>query len=324
MGGDYGPSVSVPAAKRALLISSDLHLIMIGGSSVCEPLLKKEGLLSHPRVKFLPSSSVISSNDKPGYALRHSAGSSMRIAIEQVAQGNVGSCVSAGNTGALMAIASHILHTVDGVERPALASFIPKDGGSKTLMLDLGANINCSSKNLIQFALMGAREFQVATGTTHLPKVALLNVGVEENKGNNVIHETNDHLIKLKNLDYIGYIEGDSLFCSSADVIVCDGFAGNIALKTSEGLVRMMKNLAKRNLKGFWWWLKFPLMLFIRNKMASLSPDHYNGASLLGLRGVVLKSHGSARISATASAILRAQHEALAHLPNNFLNLIDK
>ncbi len=318
MGGDFGPSVSVPAAKRALLFSPDLSLILIGDPSKCEPLLKKEGLISHPRIKFIPSFKVVSANDKVGHALRHSEGTSMRMAIEQVALGNAGSCVSSGNTGALMAIACHILSTVDGIDRPALSSFIPKEDGGRTLLLDLGANISCTSKNLIQFALMGARKFQAEYKTQIPPKVALLNVGIEENKGNNVIHETSDHLLKLSNLNYIGYVEGDSLFCSDADVIVCDGFAGNIALKASEGLVRMMQGLVVKNLKGFWWWLKIPLLFFARRKMSVLHPDKYNGASLLGLKGVVLKSHGSARISATASAILRAQQEAMAHLPNNF------
>ena len=324
MGGDLGPSVSVPAAKRALLISPDLSLILIGDPASCIPLLKKEGLQSHPRVKFIPSESSVSSQDRPGKALRHSRGTSMRLAVEQVASGNAGSCVSAGNTGALMAIATHILSTVEGMERPALASFIPKEGGGKTLLLDLGANVSCTARNLAEFAVMGARKFQAENLSGELPKVALLNVGTEENKGNNVIHETSEHLIKLKCLKYIGYVEGDSLFCSPADVIVCDGFTGNIALKSSEGLVRMIHSLLSRNLRGFWWWLRIPLGLFLRRKLAIIHPDRYNGASLLGLKGVVVKSHGSAGVSATASAILRAQKEALADLPSNFLDIINR
>lgn len=324
MGGDYGPSVTVPAAKQALLISESLKLILVGVEDECRLELRRCHLDSHERVEFVPSESMISSDCPVAHALRHSNGTSMRIALEQVSQGRAGSCVSAGNTGALMAIASHVIHKIPNIDRPALAAFVPSDAKDDgfSLMLDLGANVSCSPENLLQFACMGAREFQIVMNTERRPRVALLNVGIEHNKGNECIKKASELLRDVEFIDFIGYIEGDSLFNSCADVIVCDGFAGNVALKTSEGLVRLIKSKTSRSMTGFWSLLKLPLALFIRSKMKSLIPDTYNGADLLGLQGVVIKSHGSAGKKATVNALIRAMHEAKAGLPRNLSNLL--
>ncbi len=324
MGGDFGPSLTVPAAKQALLISESLKLILVGVESECEAEMRRCRLDSHERVEFISAESKIPSDCPVAYALRHSGGTSMRIALEQVSEGRAGSCVSAGNTGALMAIASHVIHKIPNIDRPALAAFVPSDAKEDgfSLMLDLGANVCCSPENLVQFACMGAREYQIVMNTARRPRVALLNVGVEHNKGNECIKKASDLLQFVEFIDFIGYIEGDSLFNSCADVIVCDGFAGNIALKTSEGLVRLIRSKASGSMTGFWSLLKLPLALFVKSKMKTLLPDTYNGASLLGLQGVVIKSHGSARKQATVNALIRAMHEAEAGLPRNLSNLL--
>ncbi len=325
MGGDFGPSVMVPAAKQALLISQTLRLILVGNPASCEPWLKKCDLMDHQRVSFIASENDLSSDCTVGYALRHSQHSSMRICLEQLGSGACGSCVSAGNTAALMALSSHIIHTIPGVDRPALAAFIPNARSplGRSLMLDLGANVSCSTDNLYQFACMGAREFQIVMNVTDHPKVALLNVGVEHNKGSECIKKANELLQVVEFIDFIGYIEGNSLFNSEADVIVCDGFTGNIALKTSEGLVSLIKSLVSRNMKGMWKLLKLPVGLFLKTKMGMFRPELYNGASLLGLQGVVLKSHGSSGIKATTNAIVRAQLETEAQLPAKLLKLFN-
>lgn len=320
MGGDSGPAVTVPAAKRALLISKNLNLILVGREQECLPMLTKHGLLDNSRVKFIATPNVISSEEVPSHALKHSQDTSMRKAIELVADGSAHACVSAGNTGALMAVSRYILHTVPGIDRPALAAFVPNEKKQRTLLLDLGANVECDAKNLVQFALLGCSEFSRISNTER-PKVALLNIGVEHNKGREYIKKADAILTGLKEVDYIGYIESDSLFNSDADVIVCDGFTGNIALKSSEGLVRLIVKTAKQRYRGFF---SLPVLLILKGVMSKLYPDEYNGASLLGLQGVVIKSHGSAKIKATANAIIRAQYEARIGLSDRFLELLGK
>lgn len=308
MGGDFGPPVTVPAVKRALSICKDLNVLGFGDPKACSALLNKHGLAGCLRFEFTPTELTVASDEKPGHALRHGKGTSMDLAINAVASGRAGSCVSAGNTGALMALSLHGLGVSDMVSRPALAVWLPRSDGHKTLMLDLGANVDCTPELLAQFAVLGSSTaLGVAQGQ---PKVALLNVGIEHNKGNSLVMSA-DSLIKSANkVNYIGYVEADSIFTSSADVIVCDGFAGNIALKASEGLARFMKKLAKENLRGFWKLASPLIWMFAKKSMGRLFPDKYNGAVLLGLRGTVLKSHGSARAGAIANALLYARSEA--------------
>lgn len=324
MGGDHGPSVAVPAAKQALSLSENLKLLLVGQENLCLPLMRQHALDTHPRVEFVPSSSFLSSDCGVATALRHSQGTSMRLALELVSSGRAGSCVSAGSTAALMALAAHLIRKIDGIDRPALAAFIPS-GANPTgfsLMLDLGANVSCSAENLLQFATMGAREFQFVMKRDVPPRVALLNVGVESTKGSECIKKAHDLLQNVDFMNFIGYIEGDLLFNSTADVIVCDGFAGNIALKTSEGLVRLIRSRAAESMRGIWSLMRLPFALFVRSKMSHLLPDRYNGASLLGLRAVVIKSHGSAGKGATANAVLRAAQEAEARLPEKLSELM--
>ena len=320
MGGDIGPAVTVPAAKRALLISKNLNLILTGRERECLPMLKKHGLVASSRVEFIPVSNNIESDENPSHALKHSTGTSMRKAIEQVADAKACACVSSGNTGALMAISRYILHTVPGVDRPALAAFVPNEKKKHSLLLDLGANVECTAANLVQFALLGCSQFRRSSGVEK-PRVALLNIGVEQNKGREYIKKANDLLAAMPQLSYAGYIESDSLFSSEADVIVCDGFTGNIALKSSEGLVRLILKTARERYRGF---LALPILMILKAVMSKLYPDEYNGARLLGLQGLVIKSHGSARVKATTNAIIRAQYEARTGESDQFLELLGK
>lgn len=320
MGGDFGPTVTVPAAKRALLISKNLKLILVGRDQECLPILKKYGLLNNSRISYKSASNIIASDELPSHALKHSQDTSMRVAIEEVAKGHAHACVSAGNTGALMAISKYILHTISGIDRPALAAFVPNEIKHQTLLLDLGANVECGAENLIQFALLGCSEFSKVE-QEKAPKVALLNIGIEHNKGREYIKKADEILSKIKEINYIGYIESDSLFNSEADVIVCDGFTGNIALKSSEGLVRLIVRTAKKKYRSI---LSFPILLLLKSFLSKLYPDEYNGASLLGLQGVVVKSHGSARVNATTNAILRAQAEIQIDKSDPYLDLLNK
>ena len=303
MGGDIGPAVTVPAAKRALLISKNLNLILTGRERECLPMLKKHGLVASSRVEFIPVSNNIESDENPSHALKHSTGTSMRKAIEQVADAKACACVSAGNT-----------------DRPALAAFVPNEKKKHSLLLDLGANVECTAANLVQFALLGCSQFRRSSGVEK-PRVALLNIGVEQNKGREYIKKANDLLAAMPQLSYAGYIESDSLFSSEADVIVCDGFTGNIALKSSEGLVRLILKTARERYRGF---LALPVLMILKAVMSKLYPDEYNGARLLGLQGLVIKSHGSARVKATTNAIIRAQYEARTGESDQFLELLGK
>lgn len=314
MGGDFGPSVTVPAVKRALSISPNLKFRLFGKKSLCDSLIKKNKLLNHSQITFISTENVIDSDMSPSHALRHCKGTSMGEAIFDVAKGNSSVCISAGNTGALMAIASHYLRTVPGIDRPALASFLPKPNGS-TLVLDLGANVSCTTENLVQFAYLGVETFKQYSGEKK-PSVSLLNVGIESNKGNQVIKKANDILLNDENINYLGYIEGDSLFNCEADIVVCDGFAGNIALKTAEGLFRLIVKTLKNK------YYYYPILFFLKKILLRLRPDRYNGACLLGLNGVVIKSHGGARIKAYTNAIIKASLVANISYNSDFSNLV--
>ena len=315
MGGDHGPSETVPAAAQALSLLPHLQLLVVGDLPSIRPLLLQHSLLNHPRVVVIHASQAISMSEQPAFALRHLKDSSMRVALELVQQGRADACVSAGNTGALMAIAKHVLKTLPGVERPALMTCVPTIAGKRSVLLDLGANVNCDPENLCQFAMLGSVVAACVLGID-TPRVALLNVGAEANKGNDQVREAAELIMATPGLNYCGFIEGDSLFLGVADVIVCDGFVGNIALKTAEGMVRLLSQASHQQMNGMAGWLQLLLTRFFKRRLSHLNPDQYNGASLLGLRGIVIKSHGRAERRAFSNAILQAVVEVEHQLPS--------
>ncbi|MFM5639492.1 phosphate acyltransferase PlsX [Aeromonas sp. R5-4] len=313
MGGDIGPSETVPAAVQALSLLPQLKLILVGDQHQTSSLLQQHGLLNHPRVRFVHASQVVGMGDKPIVALRTLKDSSMRVVLNLVKAGEAEACVSAGNTGALMAMAKCVLKSLPGVDRPALIKALPTLSGKRTVMLDLGANVSCDADTLLQFAVMGSVVAEKVEGIAS-PRVALLNIGEEEIKGNDLVRHSAELLRQCHALNYVGFVEGDRIFSGDCDVIVCDGFVGNVALKTAEGVVRMMAQLAgyprkKRTLLG-----RIAGFMFKR-RFSYLNPDQYNGASLLGLRGIVVKSHGRAERRALCNAILLAAQEAKHQLP---------
>jgi glycerol-3-phosphate acyltransferase PlsX len=299
MGGDHGPQITLPACRQFLTQHPEAHLRMVG-------LPQAMSGFSHPRATIIEASEVVTMDDPLEVALRKKKDSSMRVAIQQVKDGSAQAAVSAGNTAALMAIARYLLKTLEGVERPALAGQIPNVTGNGTMMLDLGANVDCSAQHLLQFAVLGSTLVSALTGKES-PTVGLLNNGTEIIKGNEVIKQAGDLLRAASesgDLNFYGNVEGNDIFKGTVDLVVCDGFVGNIALKTIEGL-------ASTQIAGA---AAYPVLTSFKNRF-----DHrrYNGAAFLGLRGLVFKSHGSADALAFETALNRAYDAA-----HN--NLLDK
>ena len=323
MGGDIGPRITIPASILALENDPELSLILFGDSQQISPLLNNCSQSILERIQVQHCSSVIENNQGISYALRHSKGTSMRLALESVQRGETQGCVSAGNTAALMGLSKILLQPLQGIARPALISLIPTIDGEKSVMLDLGANIECSAENLYQFAIMGAI-FAEARLNLVYPRIGLLNIGIEEIKGHQSIRDAANLLQKSTALNYVGFIEGNILLNGKADVIVSDGFAGNVALKTLEGAVRNLLSLFKDKANSRF--VKPILACFFRfvfkqcyKRLKRINPDEYNGASLIGLKAVVVKSHGSANVNAFAHAIADAAFQARQQLPEKIL-----
>ena len=314
MGGDFGPRNIVQASLACLIATPSLHLILVGQASLIEALVARQSGVDRSRLHIVNATEVIAMDERPSQALRGKPDSSMRVALGLVAGGQAQACVSAGNTGALMALSRFVLKTLPGIDRPAMVAAIPTQRGYCQL-LDLGANVDCSAENLYQFAVMGSVAAE-ALGVSR-PKVALLNVGTEDIKGNQQVKLAASLLQAAPGLNYSGFIEGDGLYRGEADVVVCDGFVGNILLKSSEGLATMIsarvQALFSQNLLtkavGI---LALPLM---KRMQADLAPARHNGASFLGLQGIVVKSHGSAGVQGFQSAIQRALIEIHENLP---------
>ena len=328
MGGDIGPRITIPASIKALEQDPVLSLLLFGDSQQISPLLNNIPAELKQRITVCHSSRVIENEYGLAYALRHSKGSSMRLAIEAVQKGDAKGCVSAGNTGALMGLAKVLLQPLSGIQRPALISLIPTITGGHTVMLDLGANIDCDTQNLYQFALMGSIFAENRLNLVY-PRIGLLNIGVEEIKGYKSIREAANLLEKDTALNYIGFIEGNLLLNGKADVIVTDGFAGNVALKTLEGAAKNVIGLLKgksRNylLKPLFSWRMRTLFKDSYQQLKKINPDQYNGASLIGLTAVVVKSHGSANIKAFTYAIHDAALQARQQIPQKILNGLKK
>ena len=312
MGGDFGSEVVVPAALRALDRDATLKLVLVGDE---QELRARLGTSQNAaRVDVRHASQSVGMDEPPAQALRGKRDSSMRVAINMVKQGDADACVSAGNTGALMATARFVLKTIAGIDRPAICSTLPTSDGH-THVLDLGANVDCTTEHLLQFALMGA-VLASAVDDSARPRVGLLNIGEEAIKGNEQVKGAHK-LLESSDLNYIGYVEADGIFEGHVDVVVCDGFAGNVALKSTEGAVRLIAKFMKaefdRNVVTRL--AALVAMPVLKSLRARIDPRSYNGASLLGLRGIVVKSHGGADELSFANAIAVAAAEIEKNVP---------
>lgn len=323
MGGDRGAEVVVPAALATLERDDSVSLILVGRPEVLEDARRAAGGKYGSRLGFKAASEVVGMDEPPGDALRRKKDSSMRVSIQLVKSGEADACVSAGNTGALMATARYVLKTVPGIDRPAIISAVPGVTGP-TYMLDIGANVGCSAPHLVQFAVMGSVIAKDMLGTES-PRVGLLNIGQEDIKGTEVIREA-AVLLGRSGLNYQGFVEGDGVFHADIDVVVSDGLVGNVAIKTMEGVAKLISSFLKeefhrsylRELQGL---IARPALEAIR---ARLDPRRYNGASLVGLNGIVLKSHGGADQVAFETAVRTAIVEARKGVPLQIGNLIDQ
>jgi glycerol-3-phosphate acyltransferase PlsX len=324
MGGDHGAHVTVPAALTIARDDRDASFILVGLQDAIARELKRHGAAPDTHMSIRHASQVVEMNEAPAAAMRAKKDSSMRVAVNLVEQGEAAACVSAGNTGALMAISRFVLGMLPGIDRPAIATILPSLKGH-TYILDLGANVDCTPEHLLQFGIMCSELVSSVEGKQR-PTVGLLNIGAEDIKGNDQVKGAAD-LMRASGLNFYGFVEGDDIYKGTTDVVVCDGFVGNVALKTSEGLAQMLatylreefgRNVFSR-LAGL---LALPVINAFKNRV-----DHrrYNGASLLGLRGVVVKSHGSADAFAFGFAIRRAIEEArtgvLAHITERMADI---
>ena len=323
MGGDHGAHVTIPAAIRYLKHHPTDTIVLVGLPDAIEAELRTVKMTIGPRLRIHAASEVVGMDESPQLVLRSKKDSSMRVAINLVKNGEASACVSAGNTGALMATARYVLKMLPGIDRPAIASFLPTYKG-QVCMLDLGANVDCNAENLLQFALMGTA-LVYAIEHKNTPTVGLLNIGSEDIKGNEIVKQAGE-LLRQSDLNFYGNIEGNDIFKGVTDIVVCDGFVGNVALKTTEGLAQMLGGFLREE--------------FNRNMLTKLAgllatsvlkafkrrvdPRRYNGASLLGLKGIVLKSHGSADAFAFFCAIERAAEEARGGMLHHISEHIEK
>jgi len=308
MGGDHGPSTTVPACVDFLAAAPHARIVLVGVAEQLEALLAKTSPALRERITIRAASEVVDMDEPPAEALRRKKDSSMRVAINLVKEGVADACVSAGNTGALLAIARFVLKTLPGIDRPAIASPLPTKTGS-TLVLDLGANVNCTPGHLVQFAAMGSALASAISGIDR-PSIGLLNIGEEDIKGSDLVKQTAE-LLKGSTLNFYGNVEGDDIYMGTTDVVVCDGFVGNVMLKTSEGLAHMLyeflkteftRNLLTRMAAA----IVYPVLKSFKRR---IDPRRFNGATLVGLKGVVVKSHGGADAFAFTNALQRAAAE---------------
>lgn len=323
MGGDHGAHVTIPAAVEYLRQHPEDTIVLVGLPDAIEAELRALGVSAGPNLRIRAASEVVGMDESPQLALRNKKDSSMRVAINLVKSGEASACVSAGNTGALMATARYVLKMLPGIDRPAIASFLPTVSG-QVCMLDLGANVDCNAEHLLQFALMGSTLVSAIEHKSN-PTVGLLNIGSEDIKGNEVVKQAAE-LLQNSDLNFYGNVEGNDIFKGVTDVVVCDGFVGNVALKTTEGLAQMLRSFLReefsRNIftkiAGL---IAMPVINAFRRRV-----DHrrYNGASLLGLKGIVVKSHGSADKFAFQCAIERAAEEARGGMLHHISEHVEK
>lgn len=325
MGGDFGPDVTMEALKQVLGTQHDVRASVFGDSAIIQPLI--DGSFPsdiQARINVVHCDTVVACDEKPSSALRSKQDSSMALALNSVAISDSDACVSAGNTGALMALSLLYLGMLPGISRPAICAEIPTAEGNK-LMLDLGANVDCTADQLHQFALLGALTANLALDIDN-PSVRLLNVGSESGKGNKLVQATSQLLNDDRSINYQGFVEGDGIFLGQADVIVCDGFSGNVALKVSEGVARQLsEQFSQSPTSG----IQSSFLRFFSNILSSgfnssLRPSLFNGAYLLGVNGVVVKSHGAADIEGFAAALNRGINAARHQLPKSLAPILEK
>lgn len=318
MGGDKGPEVTVPAAIGMCERHPDLNLILVGQIEAVEPLLANR---TCSRITVVDAREVVAMDEHPADALRKKKDSSLRVAIDLVKEGRAQACVSAGNTGALMATARFVLKTLPGIDRPAIMTAVPTEKGHLH-MLDLGANSDCTSEHLFQFAVMGAAVVAHVENIKQ-PRVGLLNIGAEEIKGNDTVRQAAT-LLAESGLNYIGFVEGDAISRHTVDVIVCDGFSGNVALKVMEGTANLIRFYLKSEFATglYGRFAALVAMPVLRSLARSLDPRRYNGASLVGLNGIVIKSHGGADVVAFEQAIRTAMVEVEKNIPEKIHQLL--
>ena len=314
MGGDFGPDVVVPAAAKVLSKHNALRIVLVGDEARLRACAQGHNIVLDERLTVQHASEVVEMHDEPALAMRKKKDSSMRVAINLVHDGRADAVVSAGNTGALMATAKFVLKTLPGIDRPAICTTIPSKDGH-THMLDLGANVDCTAEHLFQFAVMGSVMTE-AIDNVEKPRVGLLNIGSESMKGNAQVKAADEYLCDAP-LNYIGFVEGDDIYSDKVDVVVCDGFVGNISLKTAEGVARLISYYMKQEFKkGIYnrlaGLIALPVLSAFRKR---IDPRAYNGASLLGLKGIVVKSHGGADVNAYANAINIAVLEVNKSVP---------
>jgi len=318
MGGDHGPKVTIPASINALSKYDQLHIILVGDKELIQKELQKNKY-TNTRLTIQHATEVVEMDESPQSALKNKKDSSMRVAINLIKEEKAQACVSAGNTGALMATARYVLKMLPGIDRPAIASSLPSQKGT-TYMLDLGANTDCTAEHLLQFAVMGAMLVSSVTGNPK-PSVGLLNIGAEDIKGNEIVKEAGE-LLRRSHLNFYGNVEGNDIFKGTTDVVVCDGFVGNVALKTAEGIAQLMGRFLTQEFKRNWITklMAFVSLLVLNRFKKRLDPRRYNGASFLGLKGIVVKSHGGADSYSFFFAIQTAIEES----KNNVLEKIQK
>ena len=309
MGGDHGPRVTVPAAREFRRAHPGVELVLVGLREAIEAQLAAGGNSRDGGLSVRHAHEIVAMDEPPAQALRYKKNSSMRVAVNLVKSGEAQACVSAGNTGALMAISRFVLKTLPGIDRPAIAAVLPNLRGRYTTVLDLGANVDCTPEQLMQFGVMGAT-LVAALDHVERPSVGLLNIGVEDIKGNDTVKQAAE-LLRASGLNFCGNVEGDDIFKGTADVVVCDGFVGNVALKSAEGVAQLLtgtlrEEFSRNPLTRLAALAALPVLRAFRGRM-----DHrrYNGASLLGLRGIVVKSHGAADVFAFGQALRRAVDE---------------
>ena len=322
MGGDHGASVTVGAAKLALGEFPSLELVLVGDQQQLQVEIEKNGLSGNPRIRIHHASEVVEMDEMPVVALKKKKDSSMRVAINLVHDKSVQACVSAGNTGALMATSKFVLKTIRGISRPAICTILPGIQ-SHTHMLDLGANLECEPENLLEFAVMGSVLASSVEGLKN-PSIGLLNIGSEAIKGSESIKRASQ-LIAESGLNYHGFVEGDDIYKGTVDVIVTDGFVGNVSLKTGEGLAALVNHVLKTEFKRNWLTklaaiFALPVLSAVRRK---LDPGLYNGATLLGLNGIVVKSHGGADTNSFLNAIRIASIEIEKDVPQRISSVIE-
>jgi len=323
MSGDHGPSVIVSAALQILLEIDEVEIIFVGDETVINKLIVGQPADVMQRLSIRHASQVIEMDDPPALVLRNKKDSSMRIAINLVKEGEADACVSAGNTGALMATSRYVLKTLPGIDRPAIITAIPNQQGTSTHVLDLGANVDVSAEQLFQFAVMGS-VLTNAVNNLPNPSVGLLNIGQEGIKGNERVKEAAKLLTSSSSINYIGFVEGNDMFTGEVDVVVCDGFVGNVSLKTMEGVAKMISFYLKQSYNQNLW-TKFAALVslpVLNNLRRKIDPRRYNGASLLGLRGIVIKSHGSADVLSFTYAIKEAIVEVQKNVPSQISHIL--